>query len=200
MAFKTFAPGVLTSSDMNTFLMRQAVIVCTSSTRPASPNAGMTIYETDTNSLAIYTGTAWIYRGLFQSFTPTIASGSTGWAVGNGTATGKFTRVGNVVVGHLEIVFGSTSTFGATTLDINAPVNIVNNFYRTAGVGGIFDQSAGNGYQIALNAATGSTLRLNLHGNSLGWDTQETVTSTRPFTWNGTDNDLLAFSFCYEAA
>jgi hypothetical protein len=29
MAFKTFAPGVLTSSDVNTFLMRQAVITCT---------------------------------------------------------------------------------------------------------------------------------------------------------------------------
>jgi hypothetical protein len=26
MAFKTFAPGVLTSSDVNTFLMRQAVM------------------------------------------------------------------------------------------------------------------------------------------------------------------------------
>jgi hypothetical protein len=63
MAFKTFAPGVLTSSDVNTFLMRQAVIVCTSSTRPASPNEGMTIYETDTDRHAFYTGTAWRYFG-----------------------------------------------------------------------------------------------------------------------------------------
>ena len=33
--------------------------VCTSSTRPASPFEGQMIYETDTDILAIYNGTAW---------------------------------------------------------------------------------------------------------------------------------------------
>jgi hypothetical protein len=35
--------------------------VCTSSTRPASPFEGQAIYETDTDMMAIYNGTAWRY-------------------------------------------------------------------------------------------------------------------------------------------
>jgi len=56
VAFKTFVDAVaLPASDLNTYLMKQAVIVCTSGTRPASPNEGMTIWETDTDKLLIYT-------------------------------------------------------------------------------------------------------------------------------------------------
>lgn len=60
MAFKTFTAGeVLTASDVNTFLGKQAVIVCTSGTRPAAPVEGMTIYETDTDKLLAYDGAVW---------------------------------------------------------------------------------------------------------------------------------------------
>lgn len=56
MAFKTFvAETTLPAADLNTYLMKQSVIVCTSGTRPASPIEGMTIYETDTDKLLIYT-------------------------------------------------------------------------------------------------------------------------------------------------
>ena len=63
MAFKTFVAGaVLTASDVNTYLAKQAVIVCTSGTRPTSPPEGMTIYETDTDKLLVYTTatTGWV--------------------------------------------------------------------------------------------------------------------------------------------
>ena len=50
MSFKSFVAGqILTAAEVNTYLMRQSVITCTSGTRPSSPNAGMVIYETDTN-------------------------------------------------------------------------------------------------------------------------------------------------------
>lgn len=62
MAFKTFTAGsVLTAADVNDYLMEQTVISCTSGTRPASPNEGMTIYETDTNRYMFYNGAAWDY-------------------------------------------------------------------------------------------------------------------------------------------
>lgn len=61
MGFKTFVAGeVLTASDVNTYLMKQVVIVCTSGTRPSSPNEGMTIYETDTDKVMIYDGSGWV--------------------------------------------------------------------------------------------------------------------------------------------
>lgn len=56
MPFKTFVAGsVLTASDVNTYLAKQSVIVCTSTTRPSSPPEGMAVYETDTDKLLIYT-------------------------------------------------------------------------------------------------------------------------------------------------
>lgn len=36
--------------------------VCTSSTRPASPYDGQVIYETDTDKIAVYDSTAWVYK------------------------------------------------------------------------------------------------------------------------------------------
>lgn len=60
MPFKTFVAGeTLTSSDVNTYLAKQAVIVCTSGTRPGAPVEGMCIYETDTDRLLSYDGTTW---------------------------------------------------------------------------------------------------------------------------------------------
>lgn len=60
MAFKTFVDGVaLPASDLNTYLMKQTVIVCTSGTRPSSPNEGMTIFETDTDLYRYWNGTMW---------------------------------------------------------------------------------------------------------------------------------------------
>jgi hypothetical protein len=44
------------------------VIVCTSSTRPGSPTEGQVIYETDTDRVYVWNGTAWIEVGL--TFSP----------------------------------------------------------------------------------------------------------------------------------
>lgn len=75
MAFKTFTAGsVLTASDVMTYLMKQVVIVCTSGTRPGSPNEGMTIYETDTERYAVHNGTDWVYP--FLAVTKTSAAQS----------------------------------------------------------------------------------------------------------------------------
>lgn len=56
MAFKTFVAGAsLNAAEVNTYLAKQAVIVCTSTTRPSSPPEGMTIFETDTDRMLVYT-------------------------------------------------------------------------------------------------------------------------------------------------
>lgn len=197
MAFKTFAPGVLTSSDVNTFLMRQAVITCTSSTRPSSPSEGMTIYETDTDLFAHYTGSAWQYTGGFTAFTPTISSSSTGWSIGNGTATGYYARVGDFIFGRLLIGWGSTSTFGGTALDIDKPVNSTGTFYEYVGIGTAHDTSAVNGYPLNIGNGT-NVFRLQLQATSLAWTTSETILNTRPFTW--ASGDYIGLSFFYQAA
>lgn len=60
MAFKTFTSGsVLTAADLNDYLMEQAVIACTSSTRPTGQEP-MTIAETDTGRTWRHDGTSWV--------------------------------------------------------------------------------------------------------------------------------------------
>ena len=39
--------------------MTSTLLTCTSSTRPGSPNAGDTLFETDTNKIIVYSGSAW---------------------------------------------------------------------------------------------------------------------------------------------
>jgi hypothetical protein len=65
MAYKVFSNGsTLPASDLNDFLMRQSVIVFSSSTARASaitsPTEGMLTYLEDTNRFQYYSGTAWV--------------------------------------------------------------------------------------------------------------------------------------------
>lgn len=119
MPIKTFTQGeVLTSSDVNTYLMRQAVITCTSSTRPASPVEGMTIYQTDTDNTWVYDGATWMPNTPMQPMKPT--------SVTNGTATGNLVTFTNVASVTINGVFNAnystyrimysvgTGTFGTT--------------------------------------------------------------------------------------
>ena len=62
--FKTFSAGeVLLASEVNTYLMQQAVMVFGSSavraTAIPSPSEGMLAYLTDTNNVEKYTGASW---------------------------------------------------------------------------------------------------------------------------------------------
>lgn len=64
MPFKNFGVGeVLSSADVDLYLMSQVIIRCTSSTRPSSPAAGWHIYETDTNAFLVYNGSVWVPAG-----------------------------------------------------------------------------------------------------------------------------------------
>ena len=119
MAFKTFTAGaVLTASDVNTYLAKQAVIVCTSSTRPASPPEGMTIYETDTDKMLTYvsSGTGWVPP----------------WNKPWGVVTA--TSGGTSGYGYVKLTSSAQSGIGSTATDItNATVTftaVANRLYR----------------------------------------------------------------------
>jgi hypothetical protein len=204
MAFKTFAPGVLTSSDVNTFLMRQSVIVCTAATRPASPNEGMTIYETDTDLLRSYSGTAWeviAQTGAWTAWTPTLVSvgAGTDWALGNGTSVGAYARQGRTLVARFVITFGSTSTFGTKTLAIGGvPVGMVTpgSVNPPLGVCISNDVSLGNGFGGHVTFRGGLELTPLVDATSLAFTTRQEITSTVPFTWATTDT--LAGTFIAE--
>lgn len=203
MAFKAFTPGVLTSSDVNTFLMRQAVITCTSSTRPASPSEGMTIYETDTDRYKTYSGSAWedgFKSGQMITGTATIGSTGAGtdWAIGNGTIQNRYQKIGRMVFQEIVVTFGTTTTFGTKDLLLNFSPASVSPNDRNIGHLVCNDVSTANKwYGFAFQGQT-TQAGLALLATTASPATGISITSTRPFTWVSTDS--LAVQLFYEAA
>jgi hypothetical protein len=201
MAFKTFAPGVLTSSDVNTFLMRQAVIVCTSSTRPASPSEGMTIYETDTDRYATYNGSAWVannYPDGFRSYTPTL----TDITLGNGTLTAVWTRVGAHVTVHLRLLFGSTTAITGSTPGFSGPFEPKSTpapLIRQEGLCALFDASTVNTYvgTVGHGAVNIFYPQVSFIPTGQQYLRDDFLTAAIPMTW-GVDDVILA-TWSYEA-
>ena len=88
--FKTFATGdVLTSTDVNGYLMQGVLVFANAAARDASitsPQQGQVAFLKDTNATQYYSGTAWV-------------------AIGGGGGGGKV----------LQVVYGSTLTTASTT-------------------------------------------------------------------------------------
>ena len=102
--------------------------VCTSSTRPASPFEGQMIYETDTDKVLVYSGSAWLYSltpqtleaGAWQTWTPTITA-STGSFTTITVSIARYSQIKNLVTVMLE--FGVTSIGTASGVPLsNLPV------------------------------------------------------------------------------
>lgn len=184
MAFKTFTAGaVLTASDVNTYLAKQAVIVCTSTTRPSSPPEGMVIYETDTDKMLTYTTstTGWVPPwNQPWGIVATTSGGTSGYAYSRSTstqsmttatdvtnATATFTVVANrlyKITGMAAMTHSAGSTIGSLTIvidsvtsaGVNIPVNVAGaNNDRHAVITTITTLSAGS-HTIKMQAATPS--------------------------------------------
>jgi hypothetical protein len=132
MPFKTFTNGsILPDTDLNDYLMEQVIISCTSGTRPAAPNDGMMVYETDTKRNSKYNAAlaAWETYALSRTaFTPTLTSSGT--AVNMGTSP---TRNGWYTIGPgpmctygFHFVFGTSMAAGTGTYFMSLPIASIN--------------------------------------------------------------------------
>lgn len=200
MAFKTFADStVLTASDLNTYLMKQAVITCTSGTRPSSPVEGMTIYETDTDRVMIYSGSAW-ETGLnlidWTSFTPTLSldGAGTDWTLGDAVTSCKYAKVGRMVVVQFKVVFGSTSTYGTKALAFATPLPTSYSTPIHVGTGLALDASVGTGYGLSMYAG-GSRVIMQTQQVNATYIAQVSTTATVPFTWAPSDEISALFVY-----
>jgi len=124
MAFKTFTSGaVLTAADVNTYLAQQAVVVCTSTTRPSSPPEGMVVYETDTDALVTYQGAAWVRTSAVttsavETYTPTLTQSSSVAATVN---EARYIRTGCVVEAWVSLTATAAGT-AANKITVSLPV------------------------------------------------------------------------------
>lgn len=195
MAFKTFAVGeVLEASEVNDYLMKQTVVVCTSGTKPSSPPDGMHIFETDTSAVRVALTSAWyqVYDlGGWTSYTPTWTGATSNPAILNGTLEGFYKQTGRVINFRIMMQAGTTTTYGsgpwsfalpsAFPVKGNTAVNAFADDFSTSfryGGSAWLEPSVDQVFRIALGS-----------GGNTG------VASTVPFTWAVTDRLLITGSY-----
>lgn len=202
MPFKVFVNGnILPDSDLNDYLMEQAVISCTSGTRPSSPNDGMLCWETDTERYTTYNASigSWVPLGQIVdgTYTPALTAATTNPTLGTGsTATARYTlRNGKWCDVCGIIAFGSSgAAAGSGQYFISLPFTTANDM--TVGV-----QYFGNSYlrrntgpaiaQAMTYAAPGAST-LSLVANNA------TVTNAAPWAWSNVD--YIGFSITFRTA
>ena len=200
MAYKTFTAGTLaTASDVNTYLMNQAVSTfATTTARDAaitSPVEGQLAYINLNDIITYYDGSAWrnlVFSSAWVAYTPTLTNitlGSGGTSAFYYQVVGKQVNVrGRIVLGTA----GSLTGIPSFTLPVNAVTS--NQFWNTSVRLLDFGTETYLG-QVSLST-TGA--QINCIGASGTYATSLSVNGTRPMTW--TLNDQMDISFTYEAA
>lgn len=164
---KTFAAGdVLTASDVNGYLMQQAVAVFATSgartTAIPSPSAGMISFITGTNTLEVYDGTAWISvsgSGAWTSYTPVLTPATNSFgALTYSTQLGSY-RVNGKTCHFRANIQISTITVGTASgqLRISLPLQ-ANGSAGQIVAGKYVDAGAATTYRVVWTIAVGATL------------------------------------------
>ena len=133
--------------------------------------------------------------GAWDTYTPSV--GGTGFALGNGTISGRWKKVGRVVAFSLQITWGSTSTYGAGPLTVSAPTaGASTHGFRFSG---FIDDTGASSYDLAGFLPAGSSTITLYAFNSAGTHTTlAAVTSTIPHTWANTD--VIRLNGVYESS
>ena len=145
-------------------------------------------------------GTSWSW----QTYTPSWSSSGTQPAIGNGTLTGSYVKIGKVVIFEMYFKAGSTTTFGTGNFYWTFPV-AEDSMYQTATVnrsfhgGGYFERNSIQGYGSAHGFTNGTVGSGKFSIGYTGTNGQASIISqTAPFTWS--NGDYINFSGYYKAA
>jgi hypothetical protein len=169
------------------------VIICTSTTRPASPFEGQTIYETDTDLSLTWSGSAWVQTGsigAWTTFSPTLTQSVT---VTKTDSYCKWTRYGRTI--HAT-TFVSATASGTTAnpVTLSLPVTAAAPLGTRIGSCHIYDASTGVRYTGMAELRSG--------GSSVGfvgdWSAGDAWGSIPNLPVGSTDQ--IGYSVTYEAA
>lgn len=135
--------------------------------------------------------------GAWTDYTPSV-SGS-GSALGNGTTTGSYVKIGRTVIAKGKMVFGSTSTMG-TAFNITLPAS-ANTDDLLLGCGvignvGYFDSSSSLVYAGVARIESSSVLRL----ICINGYQEVAPSATIPFGAAWATGDTISWQVTYEAA
>jgi hypothetical protein len=161
--------------------------VCTSTTRPATPYEGQMIYETDTDKMLVWTGSAWLYTtppqttepGAWTTFTPTFKFGTT--AAATSSIYGFYTIIGKLLILQAGFVSSGSQGSGSWTFTFPSPLEInEGRTYQRVGVVYVYDASPAVQYSgIPYVSANDGTIVAAFSQSNSG----TALSNTSPMTW-----------------
>lgn len=180
---------------------RQVLITCTSTTRPASPDEGMSIYETDTDRVLLWNGSSWlIVTEPWQTYTPVLTATTTNPTLGTGsTASARYQRQYNLVTYQGIVQFGTAGVAAGTgdyrlSLPVTAQTGIIS---RRVGIMNAYDSSAAHTCLTTAYLVSSTTVGF-LFSNTWPLGNQNYIGASQPMTWAASDQ--IEFTITYEAA
>lgn len=158
---------------------------------------GQRVLLLDTMETAAWTGVEW--TGFWKAYAPVWGGLTTNPVIGNGTLSGRFRRTGRTVDFKVQLIGGTTTTWGAGSYTLSLP------YARSSAGREVFqgiarDVSDPGSYPIWADTdatLSASTLILRSAATTAG-DKFRNVLPTIPFTWD--DPDELTLAGTYEAA
>lgn len=177
-------------------------IVDTNASLPASgglPFEGQLGWLMDANTLKVYDGAAWqnvYYPGAWTAWSPTFGGG---WASGNASAGGFYTKFGRTVHARGFIQLGSTTSIGTGMVIQGLPVATASSVAPRSGSVTLLDTSSGLYYpaHIILAAST-TSFTIQFHAVDGAVVRGGDISAPNPFAWAA--GDYVEFSLTYEAA
>lgn len=177
-----------------------AIVICTSGTRPGSPTEGLHIYETDTNRL-LYNDGGWIVLRDSGTFTPVLGNMVIGTGGSINTATFKFSDGILVVEGKIKFGTAGTTLPGASQETIALPTGYTMAFtdviHELACKINYNDVSAGANFKGAMAPSTSSVLSIFVDAVSGTNIVNAALTAAVPFAW--AISDEIYYRYVVEA-
>lgn len=179
--YKSSWTGTLAGSDILDYLMKQSVMVFT--TTAARDTAlsgelreGMFCYISGTNTTYWYDGSNWkVWDSPWTSVTPTFNN----LTVGNGTVVGEYRYVGGDLRYRGQLTFGSTSSISAG-VEVVIPDSVTARAIPSAGAAFARDDSTATDYS-GVSRCLGNVTVFALYAEN------DNITATLPFTWATSD-------------
>lgn len=167
------AAEVLTAANLEDYCQNQAVMrFASSATRDSAltsvKSEGMTAFLEDSNTLTIYTGSAWstigpVHGGLI-SWSPSVVQSG---AVTTTNAQSLYMRVGRMVTAWFSLSVTGSGT-GANNVTISLPVTALTNL-PAVGTATIFDTSATTRWKGIASLTTGTTMAIWASGGNVAF-------------------------------
>ena len=201
---KTWTAGeVLTASDLNSYLMDQAVVVFATTTDRdtaiTSPTDGMVVYVTASEALFVYEA-GWVqYDTTWKSWTPTWTNVTKGTSP---TETYVYLRIGKMVVAHGSLTFGTGSPAVSGSVTVTMPVaSSTSSVSTTAGTAFFFDTSATATFQGVVEVTSNSTTAtIRASDSATAYLSRTALNSTIPFGAAYAAGDKIGFNVIYQVA